>query len=193
MPLKFGAMVEPVAVCVEALSRMTIQAGNSVCVIGCGPIGNLYCQILRVRGVQVTAIDSDTRCLSLLFKHDIDTLDIADDLAQYDFLIEGDTGEPILVAGATGISSNKRLRVGMPYQLSDSGPQGNNNVPCGSVAICDESWREAIQLIDSGSINLSDHISEIEPLESYAKVLAEMESGEIFKALLSVAPELKAL
>lgn len=196
MPLKFGAMAESVAACVEALSHIEAGHGNNACVIGCGPIGNLCCQILRARGVRVTGVDKNSRRLSLLFKHDVDTLETAEDLDQYNYVIECEGNGKRIITDDILVPSNKRVLVRLPYQSLDA--SGTTSRPatyadCRSVAISDGSWQQALKLIDSKTIDLSDHIAEIEPLEAYSKVLEGIKSGEIFKVLLSISQELKAL
>ncbi len=52
MSLDFGALVEPTAVAVHALSRFGAVEGASVLVLGGGPIGNLVAQVARGMGAR---------------------------------------------------------------------------------------------------------------------------------------------
>jgi len=57
-----GALVEPVAVAVHAVSRAGDLKGRRVAVLGAGPIGNLVAQVVRAEGAQVLITDlSDYR------------------------------------------------------------------------------------------------------------------------------------
>jgi len=57
-----GALVEPAAVAVHAVSRAPDPAGKNVAVLGAGPIGNLVAQVARARGAHVLITDlSDFR------------------------------------------------------------------------------------------------------------------------------------
>lgn len=57
-----GALVEPVAVAVHAVSRAGAIAGKNVVVLGAGPIGNLVAQVARAAGAKVLITDlSDYR------------------------------------------------------------------------------------------------------------------------------------
>ena len=52
-----GALVEPAAVAVHAVSRAPELAGRNVAVLGAGPIGNLVAQVARARGANVLITD----------------------------------------------------------------------------------------------------------------------------------------
>jgi len=57
-----GAMVEPTAVAVHAVSRAGAVSGRNVVVLGAGPIGNLVAQVARAGGANVLITDlSDFR------------------------------------------------------------------------------------------------------------------------------------
>lgn len=63
MSFDIGALVEPTAVAVHAVSKTNIQRGQRVIVLGAGPIGNLVAQVAKARGAErVLATDlSDFR------------------------------------------------------------------------------------------------------------------------------------
>ena len=50
VPLKFGAMAEPLACCLHGIDRAGIRAGDTVCVIGGGAIGLMMVQLAKLRG-----------------------------------------------------------------------------------------------------------------------------------------------
>ena len=52
-----GALVEPAAVAVHAVSRAGDLAGRNVAVLGAGPIGNLVAQVARARDAHVLVTD----------------------------------------------------------------------------------------------------------------------------------------
>ena len=57
-----GALVEPAAVAVHAVTRATELDGKNVAVLGAGPIGNLVAQVANARGADVVITDlSDYR------------------------------------------------------------------------------------------------------------------------------------
>ena len=50
VPLKYGAMTEPLACCVHGIDRVGIRQGDTVCVIGGGAIGLLMIQLAKLSG-----------------------------------------------------------------------------------------------------------------------------------------------
>jgi 2-desacetyl-2-hydroxyethyl bacteriochlorophyllide A dehydrogenase len=59
-PAKLGAMVEPLAVAVHAISRTTVPTGETALVIGAGPIGLLIALLLRHNGYHAPICDVST-------------------------------------------------------------------------------------------------------------------------------------
>ena len=58
VPDEIGAMVEPFATAVRALSRANIQSGETVAIIGAGPIGLMALQAARIAGAEhIVAIE----------------------------------------------------------------------------------------------------------------------------------------
>lgn len=54
--LKDAALVEPIACVLRGISETNVQPGDTVVVIGCGPIGLGFVRMLSVRGARVIAI-----------------------------------------------------------------------------------------------------------------------------------------
>lgn len=52
-----GAMLEPVNTILKAANRLNLLRGDSVLVVGQGPIGLMFTRILRLRGMKVVASD----------------------------------------------------------------------------------------------------------------------------------------
>lgn len=50
VPLKYGAMTEPLACCIHGIDRAKIQSGDTVCVIGGGAIGLIMVQLAKISG-----------------------------------------------------------------------------------------------------------------------------------------------
>jgi threonine dehydrogenase-like Zn-dependent dehydrogenase/glycosyltransferase involved in cell wall biosynthesis len=198
MSLKQGAMVEQVAVCVEALAILGAASGKQACVLGCNSIGNICSQILQARGVRVTAVDRDPKRVALLYKYDIDTLAEPGDLGKYDYLIAADVRSDELPGPLAGLKpSAKAMVLGLSgCNAGISAPDmdsGNGRVFNHYAASESSSWQEAVRLIASGTINLDDHIATVEPLGAYGRIWEGVESGESFKVLINVAKKLKAL
>jgi len=50
VPLKYGAMVEPLACCLHGIDRADIHQGDTVCIIGGGAIGLMMVQLAKLAG-----------------------------------------------------------------------------------------------------------------------------------------------
>ena len=66
MSFEEGASVEPAAVTLHGMRRIKIEAGDSVCVLGCGTIGLFAIQFAKIMGAtNVFAVDIDKAKLSM--------------------------------------------------------------------------------------------------------------------------------
>lgn len=198
MPLKYCALVEPLAVCLKGLRKLDLQPGRNACVVGAGPIGNLCAQMLQSRGLQVTAVDTDSRRLDLLHKYDINTLNALGPLDKYDYLVEASGNEQVLPRLIEGSRpSAKLLFLGLPYTqpvlASFSTVTGYDKVIYGSVASQRQDWEEAIRLVHIGAVSLVDHTSVVEQLADYRKAWENVEARDQLKVLLLVSEELETL
>jgi len=65
MPLWMASLAEPVTIAIHACERSAIQPGDTVLVMGCGPIGMNVIEVARDRGAKVYACDIIERRLEL--------------------------------------------------------------------------------------------------------------------------------
>lgn len=56
LPFEHAAMTEPLACVVHGFNETGAQAGDTMAVIGAGPIGLMFMQVAKVRGVRVIAV-----------------------------------------------------------------------------------------------------------------------------------------
>lgn len=74
LPFRQAALAEPLACCIHGADRSGIEQGDSVALIGAGPIGLLLLQTLRNRGaapIAVSELDPDRRELAARLGADI--------------------------------------------------------------------------------------------------------------------------
>ena len=198
LPLKYGALVEPTAVCLKGLRKLTLEQDRNVCVVGAGSLGNLCAQMLLNRGLKVTSLDQDPRRLKLLEKYDVDTLTELGSFDKYDYVIEASGNEQVLPRIIESSKpSSEILLLGLPYtepvKTSFSSLTSYDKTVYGSVASHSQDWIEAIRLIHSGALNLEDHTDVVEPLDSYQKAWENVKTRDHFKVLLRVSEELASL
>ena len=198
LPLKHGALVAPVARCLEGLQSLAVQSGASACVLGAGLTGNLCAQILRARGLRVTVIDRDTRWLALLNKYDVDTLTEVGPLDKYDYVVETTGNQDVLqhLAEASP-SSAKMLFLRLPCSETPRSLRDQvtslSNATRSIGARHSRSWKDALGLIRAGAIGLEEHTALVEPLEAYRDAMASVGSQKVFSILLRVSEDLEAM
>lgn len=65
-----GTLIEPLAVGVHAVNRATIAPGDSVAVLGTGPIGMMVAAVANVRRASpIVAVDLQPHCLEMVQEH----------------------------------------------------------------------------------------------------------------------------
>jgi len=178
MPLRYAAAIADVATCVAAFRDVPLAQGQTVCIFGAGPVGNICTQYLVSRGLQVTTIDSNAANLALLQKYDTDTLSTPGPLEKYEYLVDAGDDE-------SGVQTSDSTSSGRVVALdTNSGTNGNPR---------ETDWTEAIQLVHRGAINLEEHAEDVVPLEDYQDIWVKSQSKDHFKSLIRVSDDLGAL
>lgn len=200
-----GALVEPLAVALHSWKKADIRLGESVCIIGCGPIGLLLIQLAYANGCnKIIAVDRREY-----------RLELAKELGATNTVLpgDGDTVEQVIAAtGDRGVNVAFEA-AGSPESLSQCLNLLNKNgrliivglfsqpqveVPVnlivkkeitvkGSQAYCWD-FQDAIQLLVSNKINLRKLIShrfKISDVEEALRVASTKEEKPIKVVLLS--------
>jgi L-iditol 2-dehydrogenase len=174
-----GALVEPLACVVRAAA--SLPAGRGA-VVGCGAMGLLFCRLLRARGQGVVALDPDAaRMLRAL--EDADGPAAADD--ELDFCV---------VTHPAGLDDALRLlRPGGTCLLfaAEAAPRAVDLdrvyraelVLRGARSATPDALREALELIRSGAVRVSDLVTDVLPLERFAEGLERYRSGLALKVV----------
>ncbi|PPF81297.1 Zn-dependent alcohol dehydrogenase [Subtercola sp. Z020] len=115
--LQDAALTEPVAVAVHDVRRSGLGAGDSVVVIGAGPIGTLISLVARTEGAHVTVIELDAERRRQVEELGFDTLDAArSDLVEEITAKTGGAGADVVfevsgsAAGAATATSYAKVR-----------------------------------------------------------------------------------
>ena len=202
LPLKDGALVEPVAVAVHDVRRARVASGDSVLVVGGGPIGLLIALVSRARGAEVLISEPNPFRRAVAERQGLRTVDplSADVLELVDSWTEGagvDVAFEVSGAppGLLAATSSLRVRGRLVVVAIHSGP-----VPMDLFRVF---WREleivgarvyerpdfeeAVLLLAEGSIPAGDLISAVEPLGRTEAAFDALEAGaEIVKVLIDV-------
>ena len=190
--LAHAALVEPTAVAVHDVRRSGLRAGESVLVIGAGPIGVLIACVARAEGARVTLAEVDSHRRVLAEKLGFQVVNPVDgSVPEYvaswtagsgaEVAFEGSAAQAGLDAALGALAVRGRLVV-----VGIHPPQRN-------IDLSHVFWREltlhgarvyqrtdferAIELVADATIPAAELISSIEPLASAAEAFRSLESG----------------
>lgn len=199
-----AALTEPCCVAYHATCvHSTIRPGDSVAVIGPGPIGLLCAVMARLAGaghILVVGVPADTRRLAVAKEVGADTTLGAngEDVVQW-VKGFGDGYGMDLVIDAAGVSAalKQALDIVRPAgQITKVGwgPQPLNFsldalvakavTLKGSFSHNWPIWEKVISLLASGRLNIDPVLNRVSPLASWHEMFDEMHAGTIVKAVL---------
>lgn len=201
----YGALVEPVAVGVHAVRKLTEINDRKVLILGAGPIGNLTAQVAKSLGVKAVMIAdiSDFR-LEIARKCGIDfqvnniKQDLAEELkekfgeAKADAIIECvGLGKTINQAINLARKGSEIIVVGVFEEkpVIDFGLiQDRELKVIGSLMYKKDDYETAIDLIQSGKVQLQPLISRHFPIQEYAEAYKYIENNreKTMKVLIDV-------
>ncbi|PLW78319.1 zinc-dependent alcohol dehydrogenase [Cohaesibacter celericrescens] len=185
MSAEFGAFVEPLAVAVHAVSRAGDINGKDVLVTGAGTIGNVIAQVAKAKGANILISDiSDYRLnkakeCGILHTVNPTTEDIAEVVqktfgpSRFDLAFEVagvesalDTTIQLVAKGGTVVAV--AVYGGKPRV--DMSVLGDREIILkGTLMYKHADYREAIELISSGKIQLSSLITKHFSFDDYSK------------------------
>lgn len=186
--LKEGTLIEPTAVVIKSLRKISPLSTDRILIIGAGPMGDLCSQILSKKNPNVHVLDINENRLKHLNKN-VKGMTSAD-FNDYDYIVE-----------ATGVSSllkevilqSKENSTILLIGIYNSNMDINlSKVVCydktilGSVSSQKRDWIEAIDMIDKGRINVGKYVQKTFPLDEYKKAINIHKSKEFLKILLEV-------
>lgn len=197
MPFQSGSFVEPLSCVLHGVERCGIRLGDRVLIIGAGPIGNLLCQTIRSAGAAtIVQIDKNPVRMSLAERCGAtETGSSLDDLPKdfFDVVVDA-TGIPALMEKAPDYArrGGKILLFGVPPQKGrldiPAFPLFNKGLTLLSSFTSVRNSLQAIRMLEAGTINVSELVSHVLPLEDFAKGLEMIERGEDGVLKVIIAP-----
>lgn len=182
-----GALVEPLACVAWGLKRVEVRPGDRAIVFGAGPMGCLLMQAVRAAGASsVTVVDREPSRLALAAELGASHVLEADaarpgttrDIAPHGFeLVVDATGVAKVVEGAPayarsggtiwvfGVAPEDAFARFRPYELFRRDLR-----VIGSFAV-NQTFPDAIALIEGGAVQVEPLVSHVVPLESFAEGL----------------------
>jgi L-iditol 2-dehydrogenase len=185
-------MTEPCAVAHRALIQGGLKSGQSVAVFGAGPIGLMIAKWAHVLGAgQILLVDIDKRKVKFAQDAGFECVDgSACDAAAELVRLTGGKGPDTTIEGTgTGAAFAQALRAAAPFGtvVAMGNPVGDMNIPqkayweilrkqlnvCGTwnsrYGSRENDWREAVDAMSTGKIDLKPLISHRFPLSAGIK------------------------
>ncbi|MCF2662436.1 zinc-dependent alcohol dehydrogenase family protein [Pseudoflavonifractor phocaeensis] len=202
VPLAHGAMAEPLACCIHGIDRAQIRPGSTVCVIGGGAIGLLMVQLARLSGASRVILSEPVPLrreigLQVGADHVIDPVNepLKERLAQLlgvdgaDVVIEC-VGNTAATAQAFQVAKRGTTvllfsvpKAGTTHPLSLEDVYQKELTIVGSMINPDTHLR-AVELINSGRIQLAPLITHHYPVEQVKEAILMQMSSQSIKVMV---------
>lgn len=203
MPLQMGALVEPTSIAVHAVRRSELRPGETVTVIGAGPIGLLILSVCRAYGakaVHVTDIDPGrlriAEALGAAATVDVRGME-PDEIRRRthpsgpDVTFEAvgsprtlETAIHLVRPGGRVVAVGVNIAEHIPFNLMLAQSREATVIP---VYLGRDAFGEAIELLASGRIDGGRIVSHRFPLERAAEAMdTALDGGEAVKVLIEV-------
>lgn len=203
VPLKYGAMAEPLACCLHGIDRAGIRAGDTVCVIGGGAIGLMMVQLAKLRGASRVLLSEPVamrREIGLKLGADFAIDPFQEAISEAINRRVGMPGTDVIIecAGSTAsvrqaFEATKRGSTVLLFSVPKADTfhalaleevyQKELNI-LGSLINPDTHGR-AVELINSGRIRLEEIITHTYPVERLEEAVRMQMSDESIKVLIA--------
>jgi L-iditol 2-dehydrogenase len=191
-----AALAEPLACVVKGVEDSQLRPGDTVAVIGVGPIGSMFIRLAKLRGARVIAVGRRHSKLQKAMRLGADrvvaTEEVSDPVAAVRELTGGHGADIVIEAVGKAETWNwsvEMLRRGGTVNFFGGPPNGtrvelDTNLLHYSEITCKASFhhtpatmREALDIIASGGISARDFVDAEEPLENLSSVLFRLAEG----------------
>jgi L-iditol 2-dehydrogenase len=191
-----AALAEPLACVVKGVEDVAMRAGDTVAVIGVGPIGSMFLRLAKLRGARVIAVGRRRSRLEKALRLGADRVVATEETSNPVTAVReltGGHGADIVIEAVgkaeTWNWSVEMLRRGGTVNFFGGPPSGtrvelDTNLLHYSEITCKASFhhtpatmREALDIIASGGIGARDFVDAEEPLRNISSVLFRMAEG----------------
>jgi L-iditol 2-dehydrogenase len=206
-PLRSATFTEPLACVLRGERMLRIVPGETVLVVGCGPIGLLHTQVAKRFGARVLVADLNRSRLDKALSLGIDVaLDPEQPLR--DAVLESTDGYGAdaaviafgssrlveTAASALGFGGRLNIFAGVypkdPISIDPNLIHYNELVITGSADHTPVDYAESLNLIERGLINVEALVSDVVPLRDLQHGLELVQSQQGLKVIVDVNPEL---
>jgi L-iditol 2-dehydrogenase len=191
-----AALAEPLACVVKGVEDSQMRPGDTVAIIGVGPIGSMFIRLAKLRGARVIAVGRRRSKLQKAMRLGADrvvaTEEVSNPVAAVRELTGGHGADIVIEAVGKAETWNwavEMLRRGGTVNFFGGPPNGtrvelDTNLLHYSEITCKASFhhtpatmREALDIIASGGISARDFVDAEEPLENLSSVLFRLAEG----------------
>jgi L-iditol 2-dehydrogenase len=191
-----AALAEPLACVVKGVEDAEMRAGDTVVVLGVGPIGSMFIRLAKLRGARVVAVGRRRlkmeKALRLGADRFVATEESANPVATVRAMTGGHGADIVIEAVGKPETWNwsvEMLRRGGTVNFFGGPPNGtkvelDTNLLHYSEITCKASFhhtpstmREALDIISSGGVTARDFVDAEEPLENLSSVLFRLAEG----------------
>jgi L-iditol 2-dehydrogenase len=199
-----AAVTEPLACVLNGQELANVHDGDSVVVVGAGPIGCLHVRLARARGAaQVLLIDVNASRLELAARVQPDALidgSASDPVAAVLERTDGRGADVVITAAASKPAQEQALSMAMPrgrvslfggLPKDDPIIRSDSNLihyrelsVVGAYGSAPRHNREALELIAAGRVPVADLLTNRLPLDHVTDALQVVERGEGIKVVI---------
>jgi 2-desacetyl-2-hydroxyethyl bacteriochlorophyllide A dehydrogenase len=196
-----AALVEPLAVATHDVRRADVQVGQSVMVLGGGPIGTLIALVCRHRGARVVVAEVNPHRLAMIGSLGLETVDARRDVVRWAEEWTGGTGVDVAfevtgnAAAARTVTDVVRVWGTVSVVAIHAEPVPFNLyqlfareiVVHGARLYARADWEEAIRLAASGAVPVAPLVSRRIPLGELQRGMEDaLGGGPVMKVLVDV-------
>lgn len=203
-----GTLVETLAVGTRAVQRGGVQAGESVAVIGTGPIGMVIAAAARIAGAEkIITVDLQQHCLDLAQRHLGATHGVlagageGSTAAQIQEITDGDGADVVFIAmglpklmheALAAVSRQGRIVLVAlfdgPLQFDAYGIINPELTVLGSTGYSQQNYKTALEFVASGQVHANAIVSHVLPLAEVQRgfELADAKADNAVKIVLEM-------
>jgi len=204
LDMDLAAIAEPVSSCIHAQEKGEIGLGDTVVIMGTGPVGCIHIALARARGADtVIAVDVNEHRLTQAMKfrpHGLVNAGQGDFREEINRLTSGRGAEVVITANPSPKAQVQAVEIarkggrillfgGLPK--ADSRPQIDMNIVhynalhlLGTTIFAPRHYRQALQLLADGRIDGQGLITHRGRLEDFATIAGEALEGRVCKAVI---------
>lgn len=194
-----AAFAEPLACVINGTEKVRLQPGESVLVLGAGPIGMLYLKLFKMGGASKVIISEISEYRRKLAKEngadliidpsseDLENIVLKETNGGADIVVDA-IGTQLDTATRLAGKNGKILLMGVNEKAQPKISQSQitfKELQIIGTWLANATFPKAVQLIESGELNLKKLITHCLPLEEIHKGIDLINEGKAFKVMIN--------